>query len=132
MKQGIVKGSHANVNVTFLLSDNSRIPIEYVVDTGFAGFLTLPLAAAKQMQLMSRFDMRANLADDSDIEIPVYRATIVWNGQLRDVRVLPMGKRPLLGMALLEGNEINMKCIEQGAVTITELPSNTLNNGERS
>lgn len=66
-------------------------------------------------------DVSANLADDSEVPLPVYVATILWNGVERDVRVLAMGKRPLLGTALLDGRELVAQFAEGGVVTVDNL-----------
>ena len=63
----------------------------------------------------------ANLADDSTIDIAVHVATIVWNGEEREVHVLAMGRRPLLGTTLLEGNELVVQFAEGGLVTVETL-----------
>jgi hypothetical protein len=44
----------------------------------------------------------ANLTDNSNIATDVYLATILWNGMELDVPVLAMGRRPLVGTALLK------------------------------
>jgi len=48
---GTVIGLEARVNVTFRLPDRGDMQIEFVVDTGFAGALTLPPAAVEALGL---------------------------------------------------------------------------------
>jgi clan AA aspartic protease len=121
MITGNVFNRHALVSVTFRRPNQPDLALEFVVDTGFAGFLTLPLAAVQILGLPYQFDTPANLADDSEIELQVFGATILWNGMERDVRVLTTGKRPLLGTSLLEGCELVAQFHENGLVTIDEL-----------
>lgn len=83
MITGSVSGRQATVSIPFRVPDHPNIEIEFVVNTGFIGFLT-----------------------------------ILWHGQERDVEVLAMGLRPLLGTALLEGNEMNVQFADGGLVTI--------------
>jgi clan AA aspartic protease len=120
MMTGQVSGRRALVLVTFRLSGHPDLVIEFVVDTGFAGFLTLPLAAVLTMGLPYQHHTPAGLADDSQVQIPVYEAVIVWEGVERAVRVLAMGKRPLLGTALLDDRELRVIFREGSAVTIGE------------
>ena len=100
---GHVSGRQARISIPFHVAGQPDFDIEFVVDTGFAGFLTLPLAAIAVLNLQLLRKMLANLADDSDTVVSVYSATITWEGIRRDVEVLAMGKRPLLGTALQEG-----------------------------
>ena len=55
------------------------------------------------------------------IELNVYAATIVWNGVERQVPVLALGRRPLLGTALLENCELLIQFVEGGLVTVDGL-----------
>jgi predicted aspartyl protease len=65
--------------------------------------------------------MYANLADNSNILLPVHQATIVSNGEEREVNVLATGRLPLLGRALLNEHELVIQFTENGLVTIEEL-----------
>jgi clan AA aspartic protease len=91
------------------------------VDTGFVGFLTLPSAAVAALGLPFLHDTPANLADDSEVQLAVHEATIVWQDEERRVRLLATGKRPLLGMALLDGQELVVQCTDGGLVTVDTL-----------
>lgn len=57
----------------------------------------------------------------SNVLLPVYHATILWNGKERTVQVLAAGERPLIGTALLDGYELVIQCMEGGLVTVEEL-----------
>ncbi len=118
---GYVSQLHALLPVTFRLPNQPDITIDLVVDTGFTGFLTLPPAAVAALQLPYLEDTPANLATDEEVELPVHVATIVWNGVEREVRVLATGRRPLLGTALLDGNELVAQFRDGGLVTVDDL-----------
>ncbi len=121
MIAGQVINYQALLPVTFRLANRPSLTIEFVVDTGFAGFLTLPPSAVAALGLPYQFDTPANLADDSEVQMAVHEAVVLWNGMEAVVRVLATGKRPLLGIALLAGQELIMQCINGGAVTIDAL-----------
>lgn len=121
MMTGSVQSLHALVSITLRGHNRPDVAVEFVVDTGFVGFLTLPLAAVQALGLPYQYDTPANLADDSVVQLPVYEATILWEGVERIVRVLALGRRPLLGMALLDGNELVIQCRDGGLVTIEDL-----------
>ena len=100
---------HATVTLTFLLPNGSSIPIEFVIDTGFTGELCLPLEAVSLMGLTFRHDIPANLADNSEVLLPLHEAIVLWDGQEREVLVIATGRRPLLGTALLDEQELVIK-----------------------
>jgi clan AA aspartic protease len=121
MITGIIKNGRATVNVIFRLENQPDFTIEFVIDTGFTEFLSLPTAAVNLLGFPCVYDMYATLADNSRVLLPVHQATIIWNGEERVVNVLATGKRPLLGTALLDGYKLSIQFIEGGLVTIEEL-----------
>jgi clan AA aspartic protease len=118
---GIVKNRYATINVIFQLPNIPNFTIEFVIDTGFTGYLCLPLEAVSLMSLPFLYELPANLANNSWVDIPVHQAVIIWNGEERVVNVLATGKRPLLGTALLNEHELVIQFTENGLVTIEEL-----------
>jgi len=65
--------------------------------------------------------MPANLADNSEVMLPVHKAIILWNGEEREARVFATGRRPLVGTALLGEHELVIQFTQGGLVTIDEL-----------
>ena len=124
MITGRVINRHALLPVIFRQPDAADLSIEFVVDTGFTGFLTLPPPVVEALQLSYLEDISANLANDSTVAIAVHVATIVWNGVQRDVRVLATGRRPLIGTALLDGHVLMAQFIEDGLVSVSDLVQN--------
>jgi clan AA aspartic protease len=121
MTHGVVVELQAQIEVVFRLPTQPDLTIEFVVDTGFAGALTLPPVAVAALGLPFSQIMPTNLADDSHIQANIHEATILWDGHEVDVAVLAMGKRPLLGTALLDGYNLNADFEDNGAVTVTRL-----------
>ncbi len=121
MIQGHVQAHHPLLNVAVRLSGQQDVTLEFAVDTGFIGFLTLPPAPVAAMNLPFLRRITANLADDSIIRLGVQSTAIVWNGQERDVEVLSTGSRPLIGTLLLDGHELNVQFADGGLVTIETL-----------
>lgn len=81
MIQGQVIDLQACVSVPFRLANQQVISIEFVVDTGFAGALTLPPTAVAALGLPYLQEMVANLADDNNVKADVHIATVLWNNQ---------------------------------------------------
>ncbi len=121
MISGNVTDLHAIVSVPFLLPNGSRLAIEFVVDTGFTGDLCLPAKAVSLMGLPFLYELPSRLADHSQVSLPMHDATIIWNGEERNVYVLATGQRPLLGTALLAGFELVIQFTEKGLVTIESI-----------
>jgi predicted aspartyl protease len=74
---GRVAARQALLDVIFRFPGRPDLAIEFVIDTGFAGHLTLPPMAVRTLQLPFRWEITANLADDSVIPVNLHRATIV-------------------------------------------------------
>ena len=94
MMIGSVINLHALLNIRFLRIDGSYHDLEFVVDTGFTGFLTLPSQDVAVLGLPLVYHTRAHLADHSEIRLPVHDGTILWNGTELHVNVLATGERP--------------------------------------
>jgi clan AA aspartic protease len=118
---GRMEVRQAMLPVTFRMPGRPDLSVEFVVDTGFTEFLTLPSAAVAALGLPFDYGFRASLADDSEAVVPVHAALIVWNGVQRAVPVLAMGRRPLLGTALLEGCELVAQFADNGLVTVDDI-----------
>ncbi len=119
--QGSVFGLQARLNVAFRLPNRPDVQIEFVVDTGFEGALTLPPAAVAALQLPFLQEMSANLANDESVKVDVHVATIVWGADERDVTVLSMGNRPLLGTTLMQACHLGVDFADGGAVSLTNI-----------
>ncbi|MEG3931200.1 MULTISPECIES: hypothetical protein [unclassified Microcoleus] len=58
---------------------------------------------------------------NSEVLVAVHEAIILWDGEEREVRVFATGRRPLIGTALLDEQELVIQFTEGGLVTIDEL-----------
>jgi clan AA aspartic protease len=92
--------------------------VEALIDTGFTGFLSLPLSMIESLGLSWIFSDSVTLGDGSEVVFQMYRATVIWDGQFKVVDVAASESEPLLGMSLLYGFKLQVEAIERGAVTI--------------
>lgn len=99
----------------------AAVEIKCVVDTGFEGFLTLPLAVVSDLGLPYIAPIDANLADNSRIATNVHQGIVLCNGVERAIPVLAMGRRPLIGTALLEDYHLSIDFCEGGTVLVDEI-----------
>ncbi len=122
MITGVVTAArHAVVRVRIGGRVGRAVEIEALVDTGFNGELTLPLATIEAPELEWLRSGRALLADGSDVRFDSYEATIDWDGAMRPITVDTADTEPLVGMALLDGYEVTIQAVVGGTVTITAL-----------
>jgi clan AA aspartic protease len=92
--------------------------VEALIDTGFTGFLSLPLAMIESLGLVWIFSDSVTLGDGSEVIFQMYRATIIWDGAFKVVDVAASESEPLLGMGLLYGFKLQVEAVERGMVTI--------------
>jgi clan AA aspartic protease len=99
----------------------SKQMVEALIDTGFSGFLSLPLSMIKSLELPWIFSDFVTLGDGSEAIFQMYRATVIWDGQYKVVDVAASESEPLLGMSLLYGFKLQIEAMERGIVTIETL-----------
>lgn len=123
MISGVVVDGYATVPITFCLPNQPSLDIQFVIDTGFTDYLCLPSEAVAVLGLPFLYDIPANLANNSNVILPVHEATIIWHQSEQEVRVLATGRRPLLGTALLNKCELIIQFNEGCLVTIEQIES---------
>lgn len=111
----------AVISVSVRGSENWEQEINAVLDTGFNGFLTLPAAIIRNLDLPWRRRGRAMLADGTDSLFDIYEATVTWDGRPRRIAVDEVDCDPLVGMSLLYGYELTMEVVVGGHVAISPL-----------
>lgn len=120
MITGRVSGRHAIVPLT-VRGPNGQGEAEFFLDTGFAGFLTLPSEAIAKLGLKYVGIQPSTLADKTRVLLSIYRLTVLWDGEERNIEILEMDGAPLLGMSLLDGYDIRIQATDGGLVTIERL-----------
>ncbi len=118
MMVGYIANLHAMLPIILRLIGRPDFSIDFVIDTGFMDFLTLPPAAVAALGLPFKYDLPISLANNSHDVVAVHAATILWHGVERNVNVLATGVRPLLGTALLADNELITRFVNGGQVVV--------------
>ncbi|WP_309738382.1 clan AA aspartic protease [Chamaesiphon sp. OTE_20_metabat_361] len=121
MMQGRVKDGRASLPITFRLSNQPDFQIEFVVDTGFNDYLTLPPQAISAMNLPQYSNTSVRLADGTETMLSIHSATIVWDETEIIVPVLAAGVKPLVGTALMDGYHLSIYFQVDGFVSLTAL-----------
>lgn len=73
---------------------------EAVIDTGFSGFLTLPAKTIAELNLPWNGSDSVTLGDGSETLFDLYAATVIWDGEFRDIDIAESETEPLIGMSL--------------------------------
>ena len=122
MISGVVRRREAHVRLKVRGPGRGEQRISAVIDTGFSAWLTLPPAVIAALGLSWHSVGRGILADGSTCLFDVYEADVVWDRRVRRILIDEADTVPLIGMALLEGYELNVQVRTRGKVTITRLP----------
>jgi predicted aspartyl protease len=81
----------------------------------------LPPEAVAALSLPVFQRIEANLADGTNTRAALHTATILWEGVEREVQVLALGIRPLLGTPMLDARELVVQFADGGLVTLEPL-----------
>lgn len=119
MIAGVVNGAYEPVVLLTLQGPSGQArEIEAIIDTGFTGFLTVPPALEAELGLALEDTSRATLADGSEVTFDVYDVAVVWDGQTRYVLADAADTTPLVGMRLLDRQNLNIDVKDGGRVVI--------------
>lgn len=94
---------------------------EAVIDTGFSGYLTLPFSLITLLGLPWHGRQPGFLADGRLQFFDVYEATVIWDGQARTIEVEATDSKPLIGMDMMRGYDLQIQVESGGTVTIKPL-----------
>lgn len=126
MMHGIVdRNCEATIRLVVGNVDSQRQVIDAVIDTGFTGFITLPLTIINSLNLKLYGREEGTLGDGSSCIFDVYTGLVIWDGELQRIDVNASEAAPLVGMSLLYGYRIQLDAIEGGSVTIQSLSNLT-------
>jgi clan AA aspartic protease len=98
------------------------LDVMVVIDTGYDGALSLPLAAIQTLSLPPPTSGQVTLADNSRRIVNFYDAEMLWDGQRRPVRDLCVEADPVVGTALLKGYKLDADFVDGGPVVLRALP----------
>ncbi len=114
----------AIVKLVIIGSENRKIVIDAVIDTGFNGDLILPLEAISELDLKLQGYQKAVLGNGTTSQFQVYAATVIWDGSRKIAEVNAATSGALIGMGLLEGYKLEINTPPNGIVTIANLELN--------
>ncbi|MCZ8188854.1 MAG: clan AA aspartic protease [Microcystis sp. LE19-338.1B] len=122
MMQGYVNQNYEAMLSLVVRNGDKLKSITAVIDTGFTGFLSLPIATIRELELSWSYRDRATLGDGSEVLFDIYDGMVIWGGQYREIEINAAETEPLIGMSLLRGYRLQVDTVQGGLVTISELP----------
>ncbi len=123
MMQGYVNQAYEAVIPIVIKYGNKLKSVNAVIDTGFTGFLCIPSSMIAELELPWSYRDRVTLGDGSETLFDVHDATVIWDGQIREIEVNSANTDPLLGMKMLRGFRLQVDTVQGGLVMIEALPN---------
>ncbi len=96
-------------------------PVEFIIDTGFDGYLSLPLERIQQLEGEPAGKIGVTFGNGQTEEWNSWLCRILWHDRPREVAVFESRGDALIGMALLEHSAVSIQVRTDGAVVIEEL-----------
>ena len=121
MMQGYVNENCEAVISLVVRNGNKLKSIKALIDTGFTGFLSLPISLITELDLSWKYRDRGTLGDGSETLFDIYEGNVIWDGEYREIEINQAETEPLLGMMMLKGYRLQVDTIEGGLVTIQTL-----------
>jgi clan AA aspartic protease len=122
MMQGYVNQNYEAMLSLVVRNGEKLKSITAVIDTGFTGFLSLPISVVRELELSWSYRDRATLGDGSEVLFDIYDGMVIWGGQYREIEINAAETEPLIGMSMLRGYRLQVDTVQGGLVTIAELP----------
>lgn len=110
------------IQLNALAGGQSPVSIPAIVDTGFNGYLTLPMEELNTLGASAAGTRRAELGDGHLVELDAYFVTVKWRDEDRQVLALHAEAMPLVGMSLLWGSRVTFDAQDGGPLTIEAIP----------
>ena len=92
--------------------------IEVIIDTGFSGFLFLPIELVSKLGLKYAYSSPLVLADGTRERSDVFNVTVMWDGRSRNVQAIASRGMSLVGMRMLEDHSLHVEVKDGGKVLI--------------
>lgn len=109
----------ATVDLTVRGPGRREERLEFVVDTGFAGHISLHPAVAAALELPYVGVAITRLADGSLVPLTIRAAELLWDGEVRSVPADIAENVSMIGMQLLAGHAFHTRVMPGGEVLIS-------------
>lgn len=117
MIEGVFRGDSPVVTLT-LSGENGSEDVEFVVDTGYTGFLALPESVLASVGAELAGSGYVALAGETYRRTTIYTVTVDWGGEEIEVRAQTLANDYLLGTKMLRDHQLTVEVGEGGRVLI--------------
>ena len=93
---------------------------DFVIDTGFTGFLSLTPALVTELGLTLSGTVDARLADGKEVTLLTCHVYVIWDGSIKRVRANVLDSAPTIGMSILEYYDLIIQVRKGGRVLIQD------------
>lgn len=116
---GFVREGFGRVVLNLPGKNSEEVPIEFLVDTGFEGELSLPSQWVERLDVQENIPRRIVLADGSLRRVACYEVFIddEYEEQARRTEILVTEGTPLLGVLFLAEQALTIEFTIGGSVT---------------
>ncbi len=120
MMLGHVRDSFARLTLP-LPGREGLVNVEFIVDTGFEGELSLPQHLLNQLVVSDASRRPVLLADGTRRERPFHKIIVDWHDEPRLAEALALDGNPLLGAELLAESLLQAEMTDGGEVSVEPL-----------
>jgi len=117
---GTFRGEHPRVTL-MLPGKSGDFEVEFILDTGFAGDLTLPNHVVDRVEGSALGLARRRLTSGQQLQFRADEIVLDWNDELRPTEILVMEGDPLLGTTLSKDTLLQIEVAEGGEVSFEPL-----------
>lgn len=119
MISGVVTKEREPIMTLEVRGPNGQVlTVDFVLDTGFSGYMTLTEAEVVSLELKSAAASKYRFANSNEETLPTYTAYTTWDEQPLKILIVQLKESRLIGMSLLSGSTLSLEATADGNVTI--------------
>jgi clan AA aspartic protease len=120
MTNGRFRDGHPRITIS-LPGVSGQIAVEFIVDTGFDGEISIPPNMMNQLAVENPAMIMRRLAGDMRVRVNTIDLEVPVDDGNRTVEALVMPGEPLVGMQFLADHEIHIQVFDGGDVIVESL-----------
>lgn len=125
MIEGEVDGSLEAKVELLLFHDDKQLRVSFLVDSGFNGYLAIPEAVVRQLNLPLATVQSGSTADGRRGYFDTVDLSFVWMDRVKRIRAQVL-EEPLLGTRLLFGHDMQVRWEIGGEFRLTPIPETSV------
>ena len=125
MKIGFVRDGrlglclYADISVTDRSGD--LVTQKALIDTGFNGYLSLPLDVVEELDLTSIGGNAVELTNASEEDVPLFRGEVIFGPKVMTIPVHGIGTESTIGTSLFRSARLSIEFEEGGDVSVKDI-----------